>query len=144
MRSGEKGFTLSELLLVFVIVLVCGALLLPLIRYSQVRMDRIACANNLREVGLALYIYAREHDSRFPDTLKELYGSQYLADAGLMDCPATRAVGTPEDPDYIYTPGLTVRDASMVALVRDEPGNHGGKGGNVLYVNGEVAWIEGN
>ena len=144
MKRGAKGFTLGELLLVFLIAVIIGAIMLPFIRYSQGRMDKIVCANNLREVGLAMYIYAREHEGRFPQTLQALYDEHYLADKKLMDCPGSVSVGTPEEPDYVYTTGLTVRDPSLEVLVRDKEKNHREGGRNVLYVNGEVTWREEN
>lgn len=138
----SKGFTVGELLLVFVIVLAIGALLAPLIRFNQIRMDKIICANNLREAGLALYIYAREHDGKFPQDMQTLYDQQYLADEKLMDCPGSKTIGTPADPDYVYTPELSVRSNSMDALLRDKDTNHHSGSRNVLYVNGLVAWEE--
>ena len=136
----NKGFTLGELLLVLAVVVVIIGLLLPVIQYNNRRMERIACANNLRQIGLALYIYAKEHEGVFPPSLKVLYDEQYLADKRLMDCPASRETGSPDSPDYIYTAGLSVRSSSLEPLVRDKAKNHARKGTNVLYVNGEVGW----
>ena len=138
--SRRKGFTISELLMVFMVVIVVGALMMPLINYTRRRMDKTMCANNLQQVGLALYIYAKEHDGRFPSSLDALYEQKYLADKRLMDCPASKEMGTPEAPDYIYTPGLSVRDPSKEPLLRDKKYNHSQGGENILYVNGEVAW----
>ena len=138
---GEKGFTVGELLLVVIIVLVMGGLLTPLIRFNHKRMDKITCANHLRETGRALYIYAREHGGRFPANIETLYDQQYLADERVMDCPASKHVGTLKDPDYIYKPGLSVRSNSSDTVMRDKEDNHP-KGKNVLYVNGLVAWEE--
>lgn len=137
----EKGFTIGELLLVFVIVLVIGGLLTPLIRFNQKRMDQITCENNLREIGRALYIYAREHDGKFPSSIEMLYEQQYLADERVMDCPASKHVGILKDPDYIYKHGLSVRSNSSDTLMTDKEENHP-NGKNVLYVNGLVAWEE--
>jgi len=137
----NRGFTLGELLLVFVIVFLVGGLMLPFIRYSRKNMEKTICANNLRETGLALYIYAREHEGNFPPTLKTLYQEHYLADETLMDCPASKdSVGTPSSPDYIYTAGLSVKDPSLAVLVKDKANNHSPDGKNILYVNGAVAW----
>ena len=136
----NKGFTIGELLIVFVVVLILVALMFPLIRYNYQKMERIICANNLKEVSLALYIYAKDHNGRFPPTLKILYDQEYLADKELMDCPATKRIGTPEDPDYLYTAGLSVDDPSLYVLMEDKPGNHPDGGRNVLYVNSEVVW----
>ncbi|MFH1553245.1 MAG: prepilin-type N-terminal cleavage/methylation domain-containing protein [Candidatus Omnitrophota bacterium] len=139
---GEKGFTLSELLVVFVIVIIVAALMTPFIRYSSKRTEKIVCANNLQNIGLAIYIYAREHNGNFPASLKTLYDEQYLADQQLLDCPASKNIGTPESPDYVYTDGLSIKDPSLLPLVRDKADNHPQGGGNILYVNGAVVWKE--
>ncbi len=139
---GNKGFTISELLFVLLIALIVAGLMMPLIRHSRIRNERILCANNLREIGLGLYIYAKEHEGAFPPALKALYDEQYLADERVMDCPATRSTGTPASPDYMYVPGLTVKDPSLLALAGDNTDSHGHNGRNVLYVNGAVGWKE--
>lgn len=141
-RIGSGGFTVGELLLVFAIVIIIGGLLTPLIRFNHSRMNKIICANNLREVGLAMYIYAREHEGKFPPDISTLYDQQYLADEKLMDCPASKDVGTLESPGYIYEPGLSVRSDSLDALMKDKPDNHPSGGGNSLHVNGMVSWEE--
>ena len=134
----NAGFTIGELVIVFVIVSAMVLVSLPFLRQVSARRDNVVCANNLRELGLALYIYAREHDGKFPPKLKTLYEERYLADERLMDCPATRKTGTLEDPDYIYTAGLSAKMPSEEALLRDKSKNHPGKGKNVLYLNGAV------
>lgn len=138
--TSTKGFTISELLLVFAIVFAVSAVMFPLIRYSHMRMDRTGCENNLQQIGLALYIYAREHNGKFPEDIKTLYIEEYLADKKVVDCPASNKTGTPEDPDYTYTAGLTVRDPSGTVILEDESDNHPSGGRNVLYVNGAIVW----
>jgi hypothetical protein len=133
------GFTISELVIVFAIVILVGGLMWPFVKYGHKRRAQMLCANNLREQGLALYIYAREHDGKFPPALKTLYDEQYLADPRVMDCPASKTIGTPDAPDYIYTAGLSVKDSSKAHLARDKQTNHV-YGKNVLYVNGRVSW----
>lgn len=137
----RKAFTISELVLVFFVVVIITSLMLPAINYNRRKLQTAVCANNLRKAGLALYIYAKEHDGRFPENLKTLYDEEYLSDKTLMDCPADKSSGVPENPDYLYTSGLSVRDASMAHLVEERAGSHG-HGGNILYVNGSVAWEE--
>lgn len=142
-RKSRKhaGFTIGELLLVFgAIILLTGAFT-PFIKYSNERMARVDCSNNLRRIGLAMYIYARENQGKFPPSIETLFDEQYLGDARVLDCPASRTSGTRKDPDYIYTPGLSVYDESATVLVRDKPGNHH-HGSNVLYVDGTIMWEE--
>ncbi|MFH1664705.1 MAG: type II secretion system protein [Candidatus Omnitrophota bacterium] len=139
---GKKGFTIRELVLVFAAVFIMGYLLMPFVKSINRNMERTICSNNLREIGLALYIYAREHDGKFPPGIKTLYDEQYLNDEKMLNCPGSKEQGFLEDPDYIYIAGLSVRDPSTKILLRDKAKNHSSGGQNVLYVNGSVEWEE--
>ncbi|MDD5634213.1 MAG: prepilin-type N-terminal cleavage/methylation domain-containing protein [Candidatus Omnitrophica bacterium] len=141
-RIRQKGFTISELLLVLAIVVLVAVLLMPVIRCSRRNMEKVVCTNNLQQVGLALYIYAREHEGKFPPSLNTLYQEHYLSDERFMDCPGTKEIGTKENPDYAYTAGLSVSDDSAEPLVADKRKNHRKSMKNVLYVNGTIEWTK--
>lgn len=142
MKINKKAFTLGELLVVFAVVTIVTVLMIPFIKHNYYFRERTVCANNMREIGLALYIYAIEHEGKFPPRLKDLYDEQYIADEELMDCPASEEQGTPESPDYIYKAGLTVESNSVDVLLADKSKNHVHGGKNVMYVNGTVLWDE--
>ena len=139
--NNKQGFTIGEVLVVFGIVLMVVFLLQPFVRQTNEKADRVGCLNNLRELGRATNIYAREHYGKFPPTIKTLYEEEYLANIGALDCPSTKKIGTLNDPEYVYTPGLSVSDPSMMELLKDADGNHPG-GYGVLTVNGTVVWKE--
>lgn len=59
------GFTLGEMLVVLVIVGVLAAILLPSLYAAQARARQADCLSNLRQIGVALALYAQDNNQLF-------------------------------------------------------------------------------
>jgi len=61
----KKAFTLIELLVVIVIIGLLAGLLLPVAGRAREAARRAICANNLRQHGIAWYLYLDDHNDCF-------------------------------------------------------------------------------
>ena len=88
----RHGFTLIELLVVIAIIGVIAALLVPVFGRAR-ESGRIAtCANNLRQIGVAMHMYIDEHECKFPPFEATWYANYldgvYLDNRNVWYCPS--------------------------------------------------------
>lgn len=63
-QEQKAGFTLIELLVVIAIIALLLAILMPALNYVRKQARSSACQSNLRQMSLAMSLYALDHDDR--------------------------------------------------------------------------------
>lgn len=64
-RTKTDGFTLIELLIVIALIATLAAMLFPVFAAAREKARQTVCLSNLRQIGLALAMYAQDYDGLY-------------------------------------------------------------------------------
>jgi prepilin-type processing-associated H-X9-DG protein len=128
-----------------------------LVRPSSPQPKRLACLANLKQLGVALLLYGEEHGGQYPTVEQwcDLLVTEFGEEESFKDtfhCPEAERGPC----NYAMNPSADPHgDGDVVLLFESKPGwnqfggadlltteNHGGKGCNILFVDGHVEFVK--
>ncbi len=133
----QSGFSLVELLITLVLMIIMTTMMWGFGSASRQRAEKKACQQNLSKIYLAMQIYANDYAGKFPEDTNaqtseaalDVLVPRYTVDTSIFICPGGRDSALPEGESfrkrkisYAYYMGARLNDAQQ-ALMSDRQVN---------------------
>jgi len=83
----KRGFTLIELLVVIAIIALLSSILFPVFSRARERARAATCISNLKQIGLAMSMYAQDYDGYSPHPKAAKWWTQILYEGKYAPAP---------------------------------------------------------
>lgn len=164
-RTHRHAFTLIELLVVMAVIAILAGILFPVFARAREQARKRSCTSNLKQIGLALRMYADDYDGKLPTMAAQPSVSPgvprmpdvldpYVKNTGLWRCPTDAEYFKVEGSSYGWvelfnglkysSPKFLGQDLSELPCVLDAEFWHdgGSDSKNALWLDGHVKYIK--
>ena len=156
---GQRGFTLTELLVAIGIIALLSGVVLSMVSRARMAGQSARCLSNLHVLSAAFAQYAADNDGRYPDPLSagaswESLLDQYMTQPMVYACPADAeifpVVGSSYDWRDVPEPDASLAGRRLSDVQRTDavlafetlPGWHGRRLINALLINGAAVTLD--
>lgn len=157
-KEGQYSMLANIIIFIFALLIVCSLLFYSITPASTFSPNayRNCCNSNLKQIGLALRMYAQDNNGFYPPYdnakgLEMLRSGSYLENTKMYYCPSNISIAdnildrseiTEDSCSYAYRGGMKEDSPKNVTLAWDKRNNHK-KFGNILYADGHVSGYAG-
>jgi predicted Zn finger-like uncharacterized protein len=161
-RVGGRGMSIAGIVLgivgllpsIFFSFFLFGALL-PAFTVARERANEVKCSSNMKQLGLAMMMYANTNSGHFPDKLEDVLQSDPSLPRTVFVCPsddktppsgtsaqaAAHGISSGKNCSYIYVGNELTNTARSDSVLLYEPLADHHRGMNVLFADGTVRWL---
>ena len=156
-RRGSRTLG-CDILAIAIVIAIVGLLLFPRYKPARGKGPARICQSNLKQLGLAMLLYAEDHDGQLPPAslwngalmdylTSHSWGDRERLARGLFVCPTTKKT-------YVFNSALGGRDINEIAdhektpLLWDArsyeghpPHGGGGETFTVVFLDGHCRWL---
>jgi hypothetical protein len=138
-RITGRGLAIAGLFVGGASLLLWVVMILPQVAGTREYERRIQCLNNMKQIGVAIDVYAKEHDGNIPRTFDDLRPYTTNLDK-LLICPSAKDRSRPSY--QIVLGGKKWNgDETIDTVVVTEPLSNHRFGRWALYGDGHVSWV---